>query len=150
MTRFSFRLLALLISPILLPGYSVSYSSFTFTRFLYLLAFVFASLDATLILYHIFLSLSRGFAKVFWDFFKFFSLSSCFLNFGRRLICFISLTCFETSSFTPFLGFALISRLQLNYYTTLFRICQGFFQNFSKIFSAIFLHRISSRFPRLY
>lgn len=85
MTRFSFRLLALLISPILLPGYSVSYSSFTFTRFLYLLAFVFASLDATLILYHIFLSLSRGFAKVFWDFFKFFPWVLVFWTSGGDL-----------------------------------------------------------------
>ena len=42
---------------------------FSFTRSDSLSLVLASSLDATFILYHIFLSLSRGFAKVFWVFF---------------------------------------------------------------------------------
>ena len=42
---------------------------FSFTRSDSLSLALVSSLDATFILYHIFLSLSRGFAKVFWVFF---------------------------------------------------------------------------------
>ena len=110
---------------------------------------VFLISQTTLLLYHIFSNLSRGFSKVFLKFswfsfvpmwsrkfrllgFTSFSIISYLFKFVKRFLKFIFWTAFQAFKIW-FNSLSLLSK-QLIYYITLFSICQEVFQTFLKFF----------------
>ena len=110
---------------------------------------VFLISQTTLLLYHIFSSLSRGFSKVFLKFswfsfvpmwsrkfrllgFTSFSIISYLFKFVKRFFKIYFWTAFQTFKIW-FNSLSLLSK-QLIYYITLFSICQEVFQTFWSFF----------------